>query len=104
MPLHIASDKQGVRWHGSFFVHHSLALVNRELTLALLDHSAFRTRFALGIDPYETPTFDANADPRFAALESRLNVTPDDLRVTVRHRWPPEFAKAEQGRLVLIQP
>jgi tetratricopeptide (TPR) repeat protein len=104
MPLKIASQKQGVLWNGSFFVHHSLALVNRELTLALLEERAFSDRFDLGIAHYEAPTFTPDVDPRFAALASREHVTPQDVRVTVRHRWPPEFTRPDSGKLVLIQP
>ncbi|HZP83725.1 MAG TPA: hypothetical protein VFB21_18940, partial [Chthonomonadaceae bacterium] len=104
MPLRIASNKQGVLWNGSFFVHHSLALVNRELTLALLDDAAFTARFDLGIAHYEPPTFDAGVDARFAALAKRENAVLDDLKVTVRHRWPPDFAEPKTGKLALIQP
>ena len=55
MPLRIAAEqpisaaRQGIVWNGSFFVHHSLALVNRELTLALLQNEAFAARFELGL-------------------------------------------------------
>lgn len=104
MPLRIASGKPGILWNGSFFVHHSLALVNRELTLALLDDETFASRFDLGIQHYEPPTFDASVDVRFAALQAREDTVPQDLRITVRHRWPPNFARPETGKLVLIQP
>ncbi len=104
MPLRIASEKQGVLWNGSFFVHHSLALVNRELTLALLEDTTFAGRFDLGLRHYEAPTFAASVDPRFAELARRENAAPSDLRVTVRHRWPPDFTRPESGKLVLIQP
>jgi glycosyltransferase involved in cell wall biosynthesis/Flp pilus assembly protein TadD len=104
MPLSIAQEKTGVVWHGSFFVTHSLALVNRELTLALLNQSEFAARFDLGIEHYEPPTFTAEADPRLVALAERVGQTPANVQLTVRHRWPPEFAKPASGRLALIQP
>lgn len=104
MPLRIASEKPGVLWNGSFFVHHSLALVNRELTLALLDNEAFTSKFDLSIEQYEPPTFDESADARFSRLAARMKAKADAPVLTVRHRWPPEFSAPEKGRLVLIQP
>jgi len=104
MPLHIATQKSPVLWHGAFFVRHSLALVNRELSLALLDNPQFTGRFGLSLDHYETPNFEPSEDPRFAALSSRLNTVADDPVVTIRHRWPPEFSAPKSGHLVLIQP
>src|SRR5579871_146433 len=106
MPIRIAAQHQqeGVVWNGSFFVHHSLALVNRELTLALLDNPEFAARFDLGLQHYEPPTFGPEADARYGALASCMNATPADVRVTVRHHWPPNFTKPEQGKLVVIQP
>jgi tetratricopeptide (TPR) repeat protein len=104
MPLRIASNKSGVVWNGSFFVYHSLALVNRELTLALLADQDFASKFDLGIQHYEPPTFEAGTDPRFAALATRMRALPESPAVTVRHHWPPNFAAPDKGKLVLIQP
>ena len=104
MPLHIATQKSPIRWHGAFFVRHSLALVNRELSLALLDNPQFSSRFGLSLDHYETPNFDASEDTRFAALSARLGTVADDPVVTIRHRWPPEFSAPKSGHLILIQP
>jgi tetratricopeptide (TPR) repeat protein len=100
MPLRISSAKPGVFWHGSFFVHHSLALVNRELTLALLDTD----RFDIGISHYEQPTFGAKSDARFERLVTAMRFHPSEVSVTVRHQWPPDFSKVRGGKLVLIQP
>lgn len=100
MPLHLSTGKQGVLWDGSFFVHHSLALVNRELTLALLDTN----RFEVGIRHYESPTFDPAAESRFAPLAARVAAHPSNPSVTVRHRWPADFTRPASGKLVLIQP
>lgn len=100
MPLHLTTGKQGVVWNGSFFVHHSLALVNRELTLALLNTN----RFDIGIQHYEPPTFDPSSDPRFMPLAARMAAHPTNPSVTVRHRWPADFARPASGKLVLIQP
>lgn len=103
MPLKIAGAKKGLLWHGSYFVHHSLALVNRELSLALLENETFRSQFDLGIAPYEPNAFDPAETPRFAPLIERHGVIPSDVRLTVRHRWPPEFAAPDKGQLALFQ-
>ncbi len=100
MPLHVTSGKQGVLWNGSFFVHHSLALVNRELVLALLDTN----RFDVGIQNYEPPAFDPSHEPRFAPLNARMTAHPVAPKVTVRHRWPADFSRPATQKLVLIQP
>ena len=104
MPLRIASEKQGVVWNGSYFVTHSLALVNRELTLALLENETFRARFDLGIQHYEPPAFAPDAEPRFLPLAARMKALPETPRLTIRHRWPPDFSRPQSGHLVLIQP
>ncbi len=108
MPLHIARNSgpslPSLRWHGSFFVHHSLAHVNRELTLSLLQNVEFAKKYQLALDPYETDTFNPAADSRYAELSSRLNAPDDETRLTVRHRWPPLFEAPDTGKLILIQP
>lgn len=104
MPLHIATNKSPILWHGAFWVRHSLALVNRELTLALLDKPEFAARFGLSLEHWETPNFEASEDSRFAALASRMGTPAEEPVITVRHRWPPEFAAPKNGNLVLIQP
>ncbi|WP_170157797.1 glycosyltransferase [Thermodesulfitimonas autotrophica] len=93
------NGKCGIVWEGSFFVYHSLALVNRELVLALLRDE----QLEIGIKPYEPDQFDETVDPRFALLSARMNLRPARVDFTVRHRWPPLFEPAE-GRLIWIQP
>jgi len=100
MPLRIATGKQGVVWHGSFFVYHSLALVNREMTLALLDTN----RFEIGLREQEPSAFDPGGDLRFAALAARRHIRPENPSVTVRHFWPPDFRRPDTRRFVLMQP
>jgi tetratricopeptide (TPR) repeat protein len=100
MPLRIVTRRQGVLWHGAFFVNHSLALVNRELVLALLDTD----RFDIGIQHYENPVLGAEDDPRFAALASCMRTQPETPLVAVRHLWPPDFRRPAARRFALIQP
>src|SRR5262249_35015052 len=96
----IATKKQGILWQGAFFVHHSLALVNRELTLALLEEG----RFDVGIRHFGEPEFSPDTDPRFAPLAARLNGHPTAPLATIRHQWPPDFQRPATQRFVLIQP
>ena len=88
-----------VNWEGPFFAPSSLAHVNRELALALIDTG----RCDLGLVPFESDRFDAE-DPRFAALRERMNRPVSDADVHVRHRWPPDLSRVPSGRLALMQP
>ncbi len=94
------SGPVGLIWQGSFFVQHSLALVNRELALALLDRGAVD----LGIEGYEPDTFGPEADPRFPALAKCVGRKPAGAQITLRHAYPPVFRRPSTQRYVLIQP
>ena len=89
-------------WEGSFFVNHSLALVNRELVLALL-HSG---RVELQLLPYERNEFDETADPRYPLLSRRHRRSLDQpAQFHLRHQWPPQFDPAPpDGHWIVIQP
>lgn len=94
------SSPPTIRWEGSQFVTHSLALINREICLQLLDAGC-----DLSIIPYEPDQFGPEADPRFARLAARINAPlsrPADVHV--RHRWPPNFIPPPEGHWVMIQP
>lgn len=100
MPLRIASDRPGVLWHGAFFARHSLALVNREIVLALMEGG----RFDIGVLHHGERSMDPAEDARFARLARAENLLPRQPAVTVRHFWPPDFARPASGRFVLVQP
>ncbi len=53
-------ERIGVVWHGSFFLHRRLAVVNRGLTLALVDRGSFE----ISIRHDRSPAFDPWADYR----------------------------------------
>lgn len=89
-----------VRWEGSQFVHHSLALVNRELCIRLAQDE----NTSLSIIPYELHQFGPEADPRFDLINERLNRPLARADVHVRHQWPPNFAPPAEGHWVIIQP
>lgn len=91
-----------VTWEGSQFLYHSLAHVNRELCLSLMDSG----EVDLSVVPFGDDQFDGRADPKFGGLAERVNVanaTP--TRVHVRHQWPPKFeAPASDAAWVMVQP
>ncbi len=103
MPFVTTHQKKSLNWRGSFFVQHSLALVNRELTLALLENSAFSSEFDLTISQLEPPVFGSETDTRYQRLEER-NSVPLNTQITMRHQWPPDFTRPAEGALALIQP
>jgi glycosyltransferase involved in cell wall biosynthesis len=90
----------GLVWEGSFFVHHSLANGNCEMTVLL----AGREDVDLGLIPFEQHRFGDEVDPRYRAISARLNRRPAQVEIHVRHRWPPSFERPEQGVLVVMQP
>jgi tetratricopeptide (TPR) repeat protein len=95
-----ASGTLHVVWEGSQFVHHSLALINRELCLRLLGMG-----HDLSILPFEADQFGPEADPRFKQLASRFRAPLSrEPQVHVRHQWPLNFTAPPQGYWVVIQP
>lgn len=90
-----------VNWEGSQFVHHSLAMVNRELALALLDTG----QVELNLIPYEEHTFGPEVDRRFSRLAERFNrVLSGPVDCHIRHQWPPKLEPPPEGHWILIQP
>lgn len=89
-----------VIWEGSQLVHHSLALINRELCLQLAGAGHH-----VSIIPYEPSQFGPEADARFDELARRVHLTlPGAAEIHVRHQWPLNFQPPRQGRWVVIQP
>jgi glycosyltransferase involved in cell wall biosynthesis len=89
-----------VVWEGSQFVQHSLALVNRELCLQLIEQGC-----DLSLIPYEADQFGPEEDPRFPRLAERTRAALSaPATVHVRHQWPPCFDPPVQGAWVMIQP
>jgi glycosyltransferase involved in cell wall biosynthesis len=88
-----------IAWEGSFFLHHSLAGVNRALCreLSTLGVDLALTRFEADEFVPEEP-----ADRALARLVDRPTKTPPPVRV--RHRFPPDFSRRPGERLVVMQP
>lgn len=101
-PRPLTSDRRTrLVWEGSQFVHHSLALVNRELCIRLAQDKSID----LSILPYEPHQFGAKVDRRFKLISKRLNrqlSAPAEFHV--RHQWPPNLTPPKEGRWIAIQP
>lgn len=102
--VHAASNGSenhlSVKWEGSQFVHHSLALINRELCCQLIAQG-----HDLSIIPYEANEFEPGNDERYRSLARHVHEKlsrPADVHV--RHQWPPNFTPPPQGHWVMIQP
>ncbi|MCL4540432.1 MAG: glycoside hydrolase family 99-like domain-containing protein, partial [Bacteroidetes bacterium] len=94
------TEKLSVIWEGSQFVHHSMALINRELTLQL-----FRKGHDLSIIPYEQDEYDHRVDRRYAQIAKHVNKRLEHpTEVHVRHQWPPNLVPPADGHWVMIQP
>jgi len=88
-------------WEGSQFVSHSLALINRELCLQLID-SGYEVSILPG---HEVDNIDPHSDPRFEKLVKRTRkALSGSSDIHVRHHWPPNFEPPGEGRLVIVQP
>ena len=86
-------------WQGSQFVYHSLALINRELCLRLIDAG-----HELSIIPYEKHSFGTEMDYRFNRLATRFNSKlKKQADVHIRHQWPPNFEPPSEGHWVIFQ-
>jgi glycosyltransferase involved in cell wall biosynthesis/GT2 family glycosyltransferase len=97
----VESEKTlSIRWEGSQFVHHSLALVNRELCLRLAKRG-----HDLSLIPWEADQFGPGEDQNLTIL-ARLRKAPLEgpCEVHVRHQWPPLLEPPEEGKWVVVQP
>jgi glycosyltransferase involved in cell wall biosynthesis/tetratricopeptide (TPR) repeat protein/SAM-dependent methyltransferase len=97
----VAGHDVAVIWEGSQLVHHSLALINRELCIRLAQDNSIE----LSILPYEPDQFGPEADPRFEQIVRRVHrplSRPADVHV--RHQWPPNLTPPPEGHWVMIQP
>ncbi|MDQ3812599.1 MAG: glycosyltransferase, partial [Armatimonadota bacterium] len=96
-----ASQQLAVRWEGSQFVWHSLAHVNREFCLGLLESG----QVELSLVPTEPNQFTLEEEPRFAPLAARcFSPLSRPAEVHVRHFFPPRFEMPDEGHFVLMQP
>ncbi len=93
-------ESLNIRWEGSQFVYHSLALINRELCLQLQEAG-----HTVSIIPYEPDEFDCEVDERFQKLSNCTNAGfSGPVDVHVRHQWPPNLTAPDEGHWIIIQP
>lgn len=96
----LAGAKPGVTLTGPFFVHSSLARINRELAAAMIASTSIQT----ALEPYEMSDAAANVFPRSEAIAKGLANRISRLDLTVRLHWPPDFTAPPSGKLVSILP
>ncbi|MBC8462006.1 MAG: glycosyltransferase family 4 protein, partial [Deltaproteobacteria bacterium] len=98
----LAQIPMTIIWEGSQFVYHSLALVNRELCIAL----AQSPKCELSIIPYEQHQFGVEGNTeRFGLIAERLNKPLSRVAdFHIRHQWPPKFEPPGEGYWILMQP
>lgn len=95
-----AATKPGVMLTGPFYMNSSLARINRELAVAVMEGGDFET----AIEPHGLgDLFPANV-PYFEAVSKGYKARLSRLDLTIRHHWPPDFDPAPCGKLVCIFP
>lgn len=86
-------------WEGSQFIYHSLALVNRELSMQLLKHG-----YNLSLIPFEQDQFEPERNSPYYKLKEIVNKSLDSVDIHVRHHWPINLNPPQSGKWVIIQP
>lgn len=96
----VRTGHPAVRLVGPLFVHSSLARINRKLAFALMSSSELHAC----LEPYGFGTRPHGEFARAKSLEEGLMRRPPAIGLTIRHHWPPNFRRPEQGRLAVILP
>jgi glycosyltransferase involved in cell wall biosynthesis/predicted SAM-dependent methyltransferase len=95
-------------WEGSQFVYHSLALINREHCLNIIETEAAN----LTIVPYEPDAFSPDLFPKYKKLKENdiryKQDVPDDVArlpyIWIRHQWPPKAEPPKGAKWIIMQP
>jgi len=87
-----------ISWEGSLFVHHSLAMVNRELLSELIQFEDL----SICHIPFEKAQFEPTG--RWQQLAELPKMNPHLCDVSIRHRWPIDFSPTGSKKNVLFQP
>lgn len=88
-----------INYEGSIFIHHSLAMVNRELLSELIENPQFN----IGYIPWEKHQFIPSPDSKFRKLLQMRPMHPD-ADICIRHRWPPNLNRSRDCKLIVILP
>ncbi|GAB4364935.1 MAG: hypothetical protein Kow0042_03870 [Calditrichia bacterium] len=94
-----ADHSINILWEGAQFVNHSLAVVNREMCLRLLEAGC-----NLSLVPFERDQFKPAPGSRMAKLGDCVRKKLEQVDVHVRHQWPPKLLPPRDGHWVIIQP
>lgn len=94
-------------WEGTQFVHHSLALINREQCSNIIDAEVAN----LTIVPYEPEKFNPKDNEKYEKLYWHdIRVKQDDKPkeklpyVWIRHQWPPKNEAPKGAKWIINQP
>src|SRR6478672_9633601 len=91
----------GERWERAQLAAHSLAHVNRQLCMTLIDNYS---DLELSLIQTENADFPSHFDPRFRILEDRFFAPlASEHVVEVRHRFPPRLTEPE-SKYIWMQP
>jgi len=96
----LTAVKPGVVLEGPFYVHSSLARINREIAAALAAEDGLDVAF----EPHGFGEVQGVALPHFSAISKGLKHQVHRLDLTIRHHWPPNFRPPACGKLVVILP
>jgi glycosyltransferase involved in cell wall biosynthesis len=95
-----APRRPTVLWEGPQLARHSLARVNRELTLQLM-----KAGCEVALQSFAPNEFDPNDDGRLGKIAARMYAVPSrPFDVHVRHGWPPNLIGPGEGHWVVMQP
>lgn len=107
---HYSDDFQpqfNIVWEGTQFVHHSLALINREQCSNIIDAEIAN----LTIVPYEPEKFNPKGNEKYEKLYWHdIRVKPEDKPkeklpyVWIRHQWPPKNEVPNGAKWIVNQP
>ncbi len=93
-------------WEGSQFIWHSLALINREHCLNIIDSNSAH----LSIVPYENDQFQPDGNKNYEKLKSH-DVRYDKSQPIdkapfcwIRHQWPPNPERPKGAKWIVMQP
>jgi glycosyltransferase involved in cell wall biosynthesis len=93
-------DKPGLRLKGPFYVHSSLARINREIGAAL----AACGKFDVSAEPSEMGDALGVHLPCYGAISKALKRRLSRLDLTIRQQWPPDLTPPPCGKLVVLLP
>jgi glycosyltransferase involved in cell wall biosynthesis len=93
-------DKSGLRLKGPFYVHSSLARINREIGAALTAASEFE----LSADPSDFGDALGMHLPHYDSISQALKSRLSRLDLTIRQQWPPDLSPPACGKLVVLLP